>query len=255
MSASRAAVAAAIIAGLALSLAAGLRACRSASSGADEAARPKRRPELVREDPAAGAPQEPIGELESAEFRPEIERWVLKLTNEERLRRGLTELAWNAEAAKAARYQSRCLSRHHLLGHDTVPCGTLRGRLDLFEIVFPGSENLDFIELPGRLDETILNGKPVVVPGGPPPAQVLGAAIVQHWLESPKHRDNLLDREHTDLGIGVHWAEGRIYSTQVFVRKTACGVAGQLCCPAPNRVRYCFHPYECDAPTDVCRRP
>lgn len=254
MSVSRAAVAAMILAGLLLSAAAGLRACRKAS-GPDEEAKPRRRPELVREDPAAGAPQEPVALLESGEFRPEIERRIFELTNQERARRGLGELAWNAEAAKAARYQSRCLSRRGLLGHDTVPCGSLRGRLDLFEIVFPGSENLDFIEVPGRLDETILNGKPVVSPGGPPPAQVLGSAIVQHWLDSPRHRDNLLDREHTDLGVGVHWAEGRIYSTQVFLRKTDCGVSGQLCCFGANRIRYCFHPYECEAATDVCRRP
>ncbi|MBI4345307.1 MAG: hypothetical protein HY553_00520 [Elusimicrobia bacterium] len=212
-------------------------------------------PEIVHEEPAAGEPQDPVDSLDETGFRPDIEREVFAETIREREREGKSALTGNADAAKAARYQSRCLARHGLLGHDTIPCGSLRGRLDAFKIPFLGAENLDFIDVPsGPLDRVTLDGKPILRPGGPPPERVLAEAVVRHWLKSPKHRDNLLSPEQTDLGVGVYWSGGRLYATQVFLRKTECGVEGQLCCPTMTGGRYCFAPYSCGATTDVCRR-
>lgn len=216
---------------------------------------PRLSPELVQEEPAAGEPQDPIDSLDGTGFRPDIEREVFAATIREREREGKGALTGNADASKAARYQSKCLARHGLLGHDTIPCGSLRGRLDAFNIPILGAENIDFIDLPaGPLDRVILDGRPILRPGGQAPERVVAETIVRHWLLSPRHRDNLLSAEQTDLGVGVYGSGGRLYATQVFLRRTECGVVGQLCCPTVTGGRYCFEPYSCDAPTDVCRR-
>ncbi len=236
--------------------AAALAASLACSKKAEKAPAPERSmPQEVKHESAAGEPQDPIDQPEDPSFRPDLEREVFEGTNRERARAGVLPVVADAEAAKAARYQSRCLARHGLIGHDTIPCGSLRGRLDAFNIVFLGAENLDFIDLPNvPLSRVELRGKIIAKPGGPPPERVLGAAIVADWMNSPHHRDNLLSTEMTDLGVGVYWSGGKLYATQVFLRKTDCGVGGQLCCPTPSGGRYCYAPYGCDAVADVCRR-
>lgn len=48
---------------------------------------------------------------------------------------------------------------------------------------------------------------------------VTGEALVQQWMNSPAHRLNLLNANHTHLGVGVAIADSRkLYSTQNFVR-------------------------------------
>ncbi|MBI5200527.1 MAG: CAP domain-containing protein [Elusimicrobia bacterium] len=212
-------------------------------------------PYEVKHEPAAGEPQDDILEPDDAWFRADLEREVFEGTNKERARAGVLPVVQDGEAAKAARYQSRCLSKHGLIGHDTIPCGSLRGRLDAFNIPYLGAENLDFIDLPNvPLSQIQLRGKLIAQPGGPPPERVIGQAIVEDWMNSPHHRDNLLSKDVTDLGVGVYWKGGRVYATQVFLKRTECGVGGQLCCPTPSGGRYCYAPYACDQPSDVCKR-
>ncbi len=44
------------------------------------------------------------------------------------------------------------------------------------------------------------------------------ALAVKGWMESPTHRQNILDRNWTATGIGVAESrDGRIYITQVFL--------------------------------------
>lgn len=228
---------------------------RAAGARKPPAPEPERAlPQVVKHESAAGEPQDPPDDLKEKSFHLDIERAILDGTNRERAKRDLPPLVWSDDAAKAARYQSRCLAKHKLLGHDTLPCGSLRGRLDLFAIAFLGAENLDFVDLPGPLDKTTLRGRLIVSPGGPPPEHVLADAIVEDWLESPHHRENLLSSEETDLGVGVYWGDGKIYATQVFFKRMDCGVAGTLCCPSPTGGRYCYAPYACDVKLDVCKR-
>jgi uncharacterized protein YkwD len=41
--------------------------------------------------------------------------------------------------------------------------------------------------------------------------------VVNWWMNSPSHRDNILKREYTHIGVGVHRSGGKIYVVQLFV--------------------------------------
>lgn len=52
------------------------------------------------------------------------------------------------------------------------------------------------------------------------PREELAAAVVQGWLESPRHRSALLDSGFTHVGLGAaSGAEGELYVVQVFAWK------------------------------------
>ncbi|AWH91224.1 CAP domain-containing protein [Dietzia lutea] len=43
--------------------------------------------------------------------------------------------------------------------------------------------------------------------------------LVDQWMRSPSHRDNILDSRHTSMGMGAAVAaDGKLYATQVFAR-------------------------------------
>lgn len=46
----------------------------------------------------------------------------------------------------------------------------------------------------------------------------IGQRLVANWLDSPAHRENLLDREYQRIGVGIHVEEidgrQRVYATQ-----------------------------------------
>jgi uncharacterized protein YkwD len=43
---------------------------------------------------------------------------------------------------------------------------------------------------------------------------------VKMWMESPTHRENILDRSYSSAGVGVATArDGRVYVTQIYLQK------------------------------------
>lgn len=40
--------------------------------------------------------------------------------------------------------------------------------------------------------------------------------VVEAWMESPDHRDNLLEAEHEGMGVGVEFRDGKVFAVQAF---------------------------------------
>ena len=136
---------------------------------------------------------------------------IYTMVNEERRKRDLPELAWATDIAEVARRHSEDMAVNGYFSHVNQEEETVETRLIKAGIVFTASsENLftsnDFLEI---ADES-----------------------VRRWMESPGHRDNLLNAHITDTGVGIYKdSEGNNYFiTQVFIQRALKIV------PSPSRL-------------------
>jgi len=74
--------------------------------------------------------------------------------------------------------------------------------------------------------------------------------IVQGWMDSPGHRENIMESEFDETGMGVAYVNGYIIATQVFIKRADCGYFSGPCCEKKGYYPYCFVPLSCEA--DIC---
>ncbi|MDR0273226.1 MAG: CAP domain-containing protein, partial [Clostridiales bacterium] len=126
------------------------------------------------------------------------ERRVLELVNIERANNGLNPLAWHDGLANVARAHSEDLARNNMTGHtgsDGSSPGERITRAGITDVSFSGENAY----------------------AGPSTSE----AAVIGWMNSPGHRDNILNPNHTHLGVGVAHVPGStfgFYWTQKFGR-------------------------------------
>lgn len=126
----------------------------------------------------------------------EFERRIFELTNVERANYGLPPLIWDPSVAAVARAHSDDLAINNLFGHT-------------------GSDGSDVGQRLARAGISYRNWAENVIGGRSTPE-----AAVAGWMDSPGHRANILNRNVTHLGVGVHHSAGsrfRFYATQKFV--------------------------------------
>ena len=122
---------------------------------------------------------------------------IFQLVNRERTRNRLGSLEWDEEIARVARNYSRQMARENFFGHYDSKRRTVSDRAadarwsKIGENLFTCTGMDDFTEF-----------------------------SVRGWMRSPSHRTNILDREWTETGIGVHRTrDGEVFVTQVFVTR------------------------------------
>jgi uncharacterized protein YkwD len=129
-----------------------------------------------------------------------FERRAFDLINRERASHGEESLAWDDELSRMARQHSENMARESFFSHtdptgrDTAAraaaCGVCGWRALGENIAY----NLGY-------DDPV-------------------AFAVERWMQSPKHRDNILRATYTHAGIGItKAADGSYYFTQVFVTR------------------------------------
>jgi len=124
------------------------------------------------------------------------EKALFDFANRERAVRGLEPLQWDEALARAARQHALHMADKKSLSHQ-----------------FPGESDLS-----GRVRQTgarfVALAENVAV--GP------SAAIVHaQWMNSPPHRENLLDPQMNSLGIAVAERSGQLFAVQDFSRAIA----------------------------------
>ena len=155
--------------------------------------------------------------------RAATERYIHQYINEERTERGLEPLAFDTELREVARYYSGRMAREDFFAHTAPDGDTLADRYDRFGYdcrvaigdgrVATGGENLayTFYDAPVRTD----SGVEVY-----DSERELARGIVDGWMNSTGHRENLLRPYWEGEGIGVYAIEGegrlRVYATQHF---------------------------------------
>jgi len=122
---------------------------------------------------------------------------IFDLVNQVRSRSRLNYLAWDDDLARVARNFSRQMARENFFSH-ADPNGRTVTERAADERWSKIGENLFMCS--GMDDFT--------------------AFSVRGWMKSPSHRRNILDREWTETGLGVHRTrDDQVYVTQVFVRR------------------------------------
>jgi uncharacterized protein YkwD len=127
--------------------------------------------------------------------REAIERQIVEEVNALRSRRGAEALTADLALTKAARAHSCDMARAGRLSHQ-LAAGGLAARMKRSGQAF------------SRAGENI-----AVVPDTRP-VQV----ALRTWLDSPPHRDNILQPEFSRTGVGACRAGAAYYVTQIFLR-------------------------------------
>jgi uncharacterized protein YkwD len=143
---------------------------------------------------------------------PGVEAALVDLTNDIRRRNGLSVLRVDGTCRDAARGHSADMLNRNYFSHTDPEGRTLKERLPA---------TLD----PRQWAENIWTGR------GYDPRQVyyLAQKIMDGWMKSPGHRENILTPGYTHIGVGVMAKNQEIKATQVFI-----GVGGGGISPAPG---------------------
>jgi len=171
---------------------------RLVSSTGDLAHTRARRATIPEEHPAGGysrASASPsIGEATA------IERRAFEKTNQVRVERGLTPLAWDAELCRMARAHSESMGRQGYFSHETLEGLQLKDRARA-----TGIQRFRVI------GENIAYNKGYDDPGG---------FAVERWMISPGHRANILYIGFQASAIGTYVStDGSVYLTQIFIAR------------------------------------
>lgn len=124
-----------------------------------------------------------------------IEKEVIRLTNLERQKAGLSPLKYNWELSRVARYKSEDMSSKGYFSHTSPTYGSPFTMMTNFRIRYTAA------------GENIAMGQPTA------------QAVVSGWMNSSGHRANILNTNFTEIGVGyAKNSSGRIYWTQMFIR-------------------------------------
>jgi uncharacterized YkwD family protein len=121
------------------------------------------------------------------------EKEVVKLTNKERVKHGLPELKIDSKLSEVAWYKSKDMLMVGYFSHYSPTYGSPYDMMKYFGISYSfAGENIAY--------------------GYPTPEE-----LVQGWMNSPSHRDNILNENFTHIGVG-HVPEWD-FATQMFIGK------------------------------------
>lgn len=106
-------------------------------------------------------------------------------TNGERSSRGISTLGWSDDLARVARNHSQEMANQNDLHHNR----NLGSEVSGWEVI---GENVGYGPSVNDLHQAFMN--------------------------STAHRDNILDRDYTEIGVGTVWKDGTLWVTEVFMR-------------------------------------
>ena len=129
-----------------------------------------------------------------------IEKRAFEQTNLERVKHGLPPFVWDSDICRMARVHSEAMSRQGFFSHVTPEGLRLRDRA----------------RIAGILQFSVLGENIAYNQGYDDP----GAFAVQGWMQSEKHRANILSPEFRAMAIGSYVApDGSVYLTQTFITR------------------------------------
>lgn len=144
----------------------------------------------------------PLLGLSKVEDRPLylLEKLIYEEVNEVRKQYNLPELQWASDVAYVARQHSKDMGVKQYFAHENKKGGMVSERLANNGIVFSTSaENIFKCKnYPDVVEES-----------------------VKGWMDSPGHRENILNEQVTETGVGVYEVEGEneYYITQNFIKR------------------------------------
>lgn len=139
--------------------------------------------------------------LMAARIKPrEIEQEILRATNFERESLGFEPLKYDSGLADLARYHSANMARHDFFAHEDHEGKTVgsRAQARYSQLLYVSiGENL--ASLTNATD-----------------SKMVVTEAISGWMDSPGHRENILNSRFTHLGVGVIVEGRKVLITQVF---------------------------------------
>jgi len=124
----------------------------------------------------------------------DFEEQVVNLVNMEREQRGINPLIANPELTRVARYKSQDMESNNYFSHQSPNYGSPFDMLRNFGISFLAA------------GENIAKG------------QTSAQSVMDAWMNSTGHRENILNPNFTEIGVGYSNNYGVPYWTQMFIR-------------------------------------
>ncbi|HHU43994.1 MAG: SafA/ExsA family spore coat assembly protein [Bacillota bacterium] len=124
-----------------------------------------------------------------------MEDEVIRLVNQERQKRGLHALSYDWQVARVARIKSQDMIENRYFSHTSPIYGSPFNMLKAFNIRYTvAAENIAY-------------------------GQRSAWEVVNVWMNSPGHRQNILNPSVTKIGVGIaRTYNGVYYFTQIFIR-------------------------------------
>jgi uncharacterized protein YkwD len=130
----------------------------------------------------------------------DVEKRAFEQTNLMRVKNGLSTFTWDADLCRMARIHSESMSRNGYFAHVTPDGLRLRDRA----------------RAAGILQFSVLGENIALSQGYDDP----GAFVVEQWMQSTKHRANILSPGFRAMAVGSFVApDGSIYLTQTFITR------------------------------------
>ncbi len=124
-----------------------------------------------------------------------LEENVVVLVNQERISKGLPALQTNDVLSKLARLKSQDMIDKDYFDHQSPTYGLPSAMIDSFGISY------------SLVGENIAYG------------QTTAQMVMDAWMNSPSHRENILKEEYQEIGVGLAKdSSGTLYWTQMFIR-------------------------------------
>ncbi len=139
-------------------------------------------------------------------YLPELERAIFHFTNEVRQKNGFSTLTWENCLRDVARAHSADMLVRNYFAHNSPE----------------GRTPFDRIRAGCRYPMS-WTGENIWMGSGYPAGDVrqLARIVVDSWMSSPGHRQNLLHPEFTDIGVGVAASGREVRVTQAFFGRQA----------------------------------
>jgi uncharacterized protein YkwD len=122
-----------------------------------------------------------------------IETLILRLTNEERKKRGLESLALDKRLQVAARQHSKDMLRNQYLSHNS------REEINKTPLQRIYNSGLPVLRVGENVAENIGGAVPSLLKNNP---DSLVKLVMKGWMDSPGHRKNILNSDFTHIGVG-----------------------------------------------------
>lgn len=119
---------------------------------------------------------------------------VVELVNNERAKYGLAPLAVDSSVSKVAQAKSEDMRDNNYFSHTSPTYGSPFEMLKAFGVNYSSA------------GENIAKG------------QKTAQAVVEAWMNSEGHRENILNSNYTKIGVGYATGNGTTYWTQMFIK-------------------------------------
>jgi uncharacterized protein YkwD len=133
-----------------------------------------------------------------------VEKLIWEKTNQERDKAGLNPLGYESKIADVARKHSQNMAVNGFFDHTDLDGNSSSDRIAI------GNPDLYFSN----------SGENIAINYGNSEEEA-ATNLVKAWMDSPPHRENILNKGFTYIGVGIYFKGNKIYGTQNFAKPIA----------------------------------